>query len=94
MFVFVVIQLTEDCSSLRKRYEESGQLQLKQMSLCSVDFTERFLWVQNLDLSHNQLRSTHGMSSPVPPVHCDVFWVYTLKVSQDLDTQAGIYFDF
>ena len=53
-------QLTEERSSLTKQYERSEKLQLKQLSLCSVGFTERFLWVQNLDLSHNQLRSTHG----------------------------------
>lgn len=54
------LQLTEDRNSLMKQYEGSGVLQLKQLSLCSVGFTERFLWVQNLDLTYNQLRSTQG----------------------------------
>lgn len=54
-------ELTEDSSNLRGQYEQSGLLQLKQMALCSVEFTEQFLWVQNLDLSHNQLRSAHGI---------------------------------
>lgn len=56
-------ELTEGRSSLTKQYERSEELQFRQSSLCSVGFTERFSWVQNLDLSHNQLRSTHGLEA-------------------------------
>lgn len=69
--VIVGTQRTEDDCNLRRQYEQSGKLQLKQLSLCAVEFTERFLWVQNLDLSHNQLRSAHGIVSYTSLLICD-----------------------
>lgn len=55
-------QLTMDEFILAGKYVREGLLKLNQLSLCSLEFADRFLWVQNLDLSHNQLRSTHGNS--------------------------------
>ena len=53
------LQLTKDSSSLKRRYQD-GNLQFKDCSLSSIAYTERFLWVQHLDLSNNHLRSVHG----------------------------------
>lgn len=37
-----------------------NHVQLCRLSLTRIGFTERMLWVQMLDLSHNSLRSVEG----------------------------------
>ena len=49
------------CSDqVRSNSATLNHVQLCRLSLTRIGFTERMLWVQMLDLSHNKLRSIEG----------------------------------
>jgi hypothetical protein len=61
LWLNIASQVVLDLERPKEIQHLSSLLNLRSRSLYTLGCFEHFLWVQQLDLSNNHLRSTHGM---------------------------------